>query len=235
MGFDLYGANPKINTEKPKSITRFLDNEGWVKWEIMNKEQKDSWIEADDKWNDENPGHYFRNNVWWWRPLWTFVTNICADILSDEDINHGEYNDGHLIDNDKAEQIANRIQSSVDSGFAQKYEDDYKKEIKSMPDQECAICKGTGTRKGWEGWQSKNEWLKYHDTVESVDSDEESIIPGINKTISPAYRHAHRCKGCNSCHGTGKTKAFETQYPFSVENVVEFGMFCKQSGGFTIC
>ena len=40
-----------------------------------------------------NPDKYFRNNVWWWRPLWDYVCNTCYDILSEKDMNAGSYND----------------------------------------------------------------------------------------------------------------------------------------------
>lgn len=41
--------------------------------------------------------------------------------------------------------------------------------------------------------------------------------------------------GCNSCSGKGKTPHWQKNYPFSVENVREFSVFCRDSGGFTIC
>ena len=40
---------------------------------------------------------------------------------------------------------------------------------------------------------------------------------------------------CNGCDGTGQVKQWVTNYPFEVENVQEFQIFCRQSGGFQIC
>ena len=31
----------------------------------------------------EEKGEYFRNNVWWWRPLWDFVAQI-DELYSEE-------------------------------------------------------------------------------------------------------------------------------------------------------
>ena len=54
-------------------------------------------------------GEYFRNSVWWWRPLWDYVCDVCRDILTKKDKDAGHYNDGHRIDSHKAAQIAERL------------------------------------------------------------------------------------------------------------------------------
>ena len=40
---------------------------------------------------------------------------------------------------------------------------------------------------------------------------------------------------CFVCGGLGKKNDWNTRYSFSVENVQEFGAFCRDSGGFRIC
>lgn len=40
---------------------------------------------------------------------------------------------------------------------------------------------------------------------------------------------------CTVCEGNGHMRPWVTNYPFSVENVVEFATFCRESGGFVIC
>ena len=64
--------------------------EDWAKrWDIMDNftdEEREEYNQQMDDHHDKNPGLYFRNNVWWWRPLWTYVVVICDDILSDKDI-----------------------------------------------------------------------------------------------------------------------------------------------------
>lgn len=94
MGFDLSGKNPKIHTPQPKKDD----------WDTMNK------------WYSENPGVYFRNNVWWWRPLWQYVTEVCGDILTDSDLNHGSYNDGHFISKAKCQRIGRRLDKLLNDG-----------------------------------------------------------------------------------------------------------------------
>ena len=101
MGFDLYGLNPTT----PK---------GFIKPEIdwsdkpSDKERDDFFTDLND-YEDKVPGHYFRNNVWYWRPLWQFVMSSCDDILTDEDCEEGSSNGGHEISEDKALAIADKI------------------------------------------------------------------------------------------------------------------------------
>ena len=54
-------------------------------------------------------GDYFRANVWWWRPLWQYVSITCEDILTENDMERGSYNDGHRISKTKANRIASRL------------------------------------------------------------------------------------------------------------------------------
>ena len=66
MGFDIYGIKPRENTIKPEILKK-----DWYKLE--QQEEKDKYFDAKNKYEEENPGQYFRNNVWWWRPLWDYV------------------------------------------------------------------------------------------------------------------------------------------------------------------
>ena len=86
MGMDVYGKNPKQN----KLISEFQvyhkytqmekqddgDNmDGFKqKWKELDADEKlreQYWKESTD-YEEANPGHYFRNNCWWWRPLWNY-------------------------------------------------------------------------------------------------------------------------------------------------------------------
>ena len=57
----------------------------------------------------DEKGEYFRNNVWWWRPLWDYVCQNCDDILSENDMFSGGYNDGRNISGRKAMKIGHRL------------------------------------------------------------------------------------------------------------------------------
>ena len=102
MGYDLYGISPQENTEFPKRYHEIMKEygtgDGWLDWsKKIPQEIRDEYYELTDKYNNDNPGEYFRNNVWFWRPLWDFVCNACDDILTEKDITGGHSNDGHKI------------------------------------------------------------------------------------------------------------------------------------------
>lgn len=50
------------------------------------------------------------------------------------------------------------------------------------------------------------------------------------------YRNDKLCIGeiCNRCQGKGVARPWETNYPFSEDNVKKFMEFCRESGGFEI-
>ena len=107
-------------------------------------------------------GKYFRNNVWYWRPLWTYICDECDDILTVKEAEAGTYNDGVKITKAKAEKIAKRLQKRIDDGSVDLH------------------------KAGYDG------------TVEQVNDE------------------------------------WAGNYPFSVENVIDFIQFCEESGGFEI-
>ena len=84
MGMDVYGLNPELKSKKPE-----------IDFSNATEEERTKHFEALDKFESDNPGYYFRNNVWWWRPLWNYVCNVCESVMTDEDRQRGEYNEGY--------------------------------------------------------------------------------------------------------------------------------------------
>ena len=138
MGFDLSGMNPNITRPQPQLP------ESWNPKEWSDKDKK---MHADyEEWQEENSGVYFRNNVWWWRPLWNFVTATCDDLLTEKDMESGTYNDGHKISKTKAGKIAKRLHSMIEDGKVKEYEDAFNKELNSLEQVDCDTCGATGRR-----------------------------------------------------------------------------------------
>ena len=148
MGFDLSGLNPRENTPKPEAITKWYNEDGWVQWKEMEKVEGASveYFEAHEKWSEENPGDYFRANVWWWRPLWDYVCHVCDDILTEEDMEKGTYNDGHEIDNEKAMEIADRLKTLHKNGDILKHQIEREAYLEGLDKEKCTVCNGTGQR-----------------------------------------------------------------------------------------
>ena len=72
MGMDVYGLNPQLKSEKPE-----------IDFSNATEEQRTEYFEAMDTFEQQNPGFYFRNNVWWWRPLWDYVCTVCDSVMTE--------------------------------------------------------------------------------------------------------------------------------------------------------
>ena len=132
MGFDLHGMNPQSDTPQPKweggdPMVKVGEHEYAVDPQI--KEEYDDYMKSRLEWQDSTNGAYFRNNVWFWRPLWNFVTGCCADILTENDISSGYMNDGHRISKTKSKRIARRLRKFLSDGSVDAYETWYTRKI----------------------------------------------------------------------------------------------------------
>ena len=120
MGFDLTGLNPTVNKVYPQRYNDIMDKygkDGWLDWQKdIPEDIKDEYFELKDQYQMANPGDYFRNNVWWWRPLWSFVVVSCGNILTEKDIEHGSFNDGHKISKTKAIRIGKKLSKLLADG-----------------------------------------------------------------------------------------------------------------------
>ena len=132
MGFDLSGLNPNLTRPQPELPP-------------MTERTEDDWGTY-HKWQEENCGTYFRNNVWWWRPLWHFVTATCDDILTEKDMEQGSWNDGHKISKTKAGRIARRLYGLIKDGKVKEYENIYREDLASLEQVDCDTCDATGRR-----------------------------------------------------------------------------------------
>ena len=242
MGFDVYGLKPN-NEPKP-------DTPDWAS-------EDDSTIKAYFTWQENTPGAYFRMNVWGWHPLWDFVHNHCQDIFDkhisdfdevdtiDQMYSTCHHNDGFIIPDHIARKIAQRLHHLDSIGIMDEAEVSQDMEIERMTMENCKICDGTGTRKGWEGWQSEDEWLKTHPSLVTENKAKEELYKILDKaseegikglgTGEITFKWANEMNGCNMCKGVGKVKPFESNYKIEAEYIREFAKFCDKSGGFQIC
>ena len=138
MGFDLHGMNPDASEPQPvwtKGDPFIADGDAT----IVNpqiKEEYDDFCKSKWEWQEANDGAYFRNNVWWWRPLWSFICSTCDDILTEKDMEKGAWNDGHKISKTKAKKIAARPRQSLKDGQVKDYESYYTKKVAQLDDKD---------------------------------------------------------------------------------------------------
>ena len=159
-------------------------------------------------------GEYFRNNLWWWRPLWDYCANVADDLIDEETYTGGHYNDGVGLDADGARALGMRLLEEIQSGRTAEFEQRYRQEVAELPMEECETCHGTGIQRDKWGVEQG-----LHD--KALDPEVAAVVGRTHGT-------------CNACKGYGKRPNWATHYPFNVENVQEFANFLMGSGGFAI-
>lgn len=134
---DVHGLNPVIHKEKKSFRTlykydKISDTGDWkAKWKALdkNKKTKETYYKQHEEWELSNPGVYFRNNVWWWRPLWNFIYSQ-TDLISQEELNKGHMNEGLKIDAERSIKIADYLDYALRSGEVKKYKKWYEEQEK---------------------------------------------------------------------------------------------------------
>ena len=157
-------------------------------------------------------GEYFRNNVWWWRPLWNYVEFIAPDLVGDV---NGQTNDGDGLNAPESEELSKRLLVSLENGACKKYEAEYNEHLSQLPTEPCKWCETTGIRR------------------DSVGLENGMPTKELSSEVASMLGRTHGW--CNGCDGMGWSPNWETHYPFSQDNVKEFAEFLAESGGFSIC
>ena len=156
MGMDVYGRNPKQN----KPIEAFPT---YHKYTMMEKSDegdnidgfKQKWKELDgdetlrnqyytelQEYETVNVGHYFRNNCWWWRPLWNYCHNLAPDLIDEELFEDGHSNSGAGLDDKKAKKLGQLLLQEINNGNTIRYQAEYQQWIDDLPDDICSHCNG---------------------------------------------------------------------------------------------
>ena len=200
MGFDLSGLKPQENTKKPQILIEHPHG-----WAIEDESILKEWYDAYDKWEQENPGVYFRNNVWYWRPLWMYVCTSCHDILTEKDMSKGTYNEGHIISKTKSKRIAARLRKMLKNLEVKMYAAHAEEERQKAVDHNKKI-------------------------QDLIDALNERVKEQHGDIVPKDYPEPHKTDWDN----LQSQKRWEGNYPFDEENVREFAEFCEQSGGFSI-
>jgi hypothetical protein len=158
-------------------------------------------------------GEYFRNNVWWWHPLWDYCLELHGDITGA--VEHGHSNDADGLDADAAHELGMRLLADLESGVTAEYERAWNEHIASLPMHKCKWCEGTGIR------------------TDDVGVENGMPTRELEAEISIVVGRTHGY--CNSCRGYGKVEHLSASYSFNTDNVREFAKFLVDCGGFEIC
>ena len=209
MGFDLYGENPKlVKGFSDKKSERYEELASMSYSDREKQGFNDEYWELQSEWENNNPGNYFRNNVWWWRPLWTFTCDHCADFLTEDDMNGGCYNDSYIITEDKAVAIAERLYEALKEPETQEYLDNHMKVMEKA--------------------KKHNEMIEQ----EKKALDEIAVAITGDKDVAPIDYPKDLKKKFDELM---KKRDWASSYPINRENIENFARFAEQSGGFSIC
>ena len=168
MGMDVHGINPKENkTFDEFPVLKEMESIDFnKKWEILDayEEKRETYWKQKDEYAEANRGVYFRNNCWWWRPLWDYcflVDNL--GLISREVYENGHSNSGAGLNDEDAKLLGALLLTEIANGGTIKYQAEYQQKMNDL------------------------------------DEDD-----------------------------------FSRHYPFDVDNVKDFALFCLESGGFEI-
>ena len=199
MGFDLYGLKPKI--KKGSVIPPAID------WNKCTDKEKKKYFKISNQWEADNVGIYFRNNVWWWRPLADLVIKLCK-LLDEKQKEHLHDNGGYEYDEATAHYIADTLQAFVKSPVAKRTEIAHKKQMKKAEAHNKKV-------------QIKLDALRV-----------EAIAQTGNKNIAPCDYPKDLNAKWDSIYSE---RDHTDSYPFKLANVKEFIRFLRQCGGFSVC
>ena len=192
MGFDLTGLNPKNKKYKSPSNDLYEND-------------KDKFFEQLEKYQSQK-GTYFRNNVWWWRPLAHYVLEY-TKVIDDGEKESWQYNDNSIIEHDEANQIAKQLRYLIKSGHTKKFANDWEARRKKIEKHNDKVEK---------------ELQEHTKQVQTKMKDSNLAPKDFPKSDHDKWERIYRKRNSDG------------SYPFSVENVEEFAEFCENSGGFTI-
>jgi len=65
MGMDIYGRNPQLKSNAPE-----------IDWTSANEEEQKAYFEHMNEFEKDNPGRYFRANLWSWRPIHMLIEHV---------------------------------------------------------------------------------------------------------------------------------------------------------------
>lgn len=89
-------------------------------------------------------GRYFRNSVWWWRPLAQYACEVAPNVTTG--CTYWHTNDGDGLNKRDSNLLADLLQAELDSGRCEAYAQTREAELAALPDETCYLCEGTGTR-----------------------------------------------------------------------------------------
>jgi hypothetical protein len=87
-------------------------------------------------------GEYFRNSIWWWHPLASYICVVAPEIA--DHCENWQTNDGNGLNAEDSATLADQLQQEIDSGRTERFAVIHAAEQELTPNEPCHLCKGTG-------------------------------------------------------------------------------------------
>lgn len=108
---DIYGLKPILRSKEPK-----------IEWITATEQERHAYIADKDKFEEENPGFYFRANIWSWRPIAEIIlaVNELYHLNFDEQfIKEIHYNSGAgLKTQEECNRLADFMETYIEANFS---------------------------------------------------------------------------------------------------------------------
>ena len=69
-------------------------------------------------------GDYFRNNCWWWRPLWSYCYHVAPNIIDEDTYVSGGYNDGAGLNDAASRALAVILKNKISNGHTKVWKEE---------------------------------------------------------------------------------------------------------------
>ena len=198
MGMDISGLNPKLKGVEPK----FPDN-----YDALSEEDQKAYLQEHNDWLDNNPGFYFRANLWGWRP----IAELCIHAIENSGLDFGDialhYNSGDgLKTQEDCDLLANALEYVLE-------EEDNIKEDDDLIYLNLGMWKKMGSR----------EYV----TEEKCNELNEKCIPGGYTGLAPRIMFTGGVVDDNG-------DVYIPSHSINYGRIKSFITFLRNSGGFAI-
>ena len=142
MGMDIHGVNPQQNKsiENYPLLQQVKELEEKDDWKARRKLLDDEtimdkyWAEREE-FEGENKGIYFRNNCWWWRPLWDYCRIVAPHLIDGDLYQSGHHNDGAGLDDEGAKELGTILLNEINNGNTIKHQAEYQQRQDDSDDE----------------------------------------------------------------------------------------------------
>lgn len=177
-------------------------------------------------------GEYFRNNVWWWHPLWDYCIDVWPELA--DKVPGGHSNSGDGLDAIESRKLGFMLENNIKSGQAEKYIKDYNEFISKLESDPCHCT--FKLKVEFSIFSEETITPKNPETISNIDELLEKVFsPEQPEYIDNGTPKKDPDPECKYCSGSGKTANFATNYSINIKNIKSFSKFLLECGGFRIC